>query len=94
MKTEFPRCPTYSGGDVSYTYQAEDRGKFPNLRKFSSISCAWLAYDSSSVQQLDTWEIQPFFQWITLANPNYASMTLCEWCRWIPGECRGIAWGL
>jgi len=30
-------CPTYSGGDVSYTYQAEGRVKFPHLRKFSSI---------------------------------------------------------
>jgi len=37
-------CPTYSGGDVSYSYQAEDRAKFPNLRKFSSISCTWLVY--------------------------------------------------
>jgi len=54
-------CPTYSGGDVSYSYQAEDRAKFPNLRKFSSISCTSLVYDSSSLQQVDTWEIQLSF---------------------------------
>jgi len=39
MKIEYLMRPNYSGGDVSFTYQAEDRAKFPNLRKFGSILC-------------------------------------------------------
>ena len=33
MKTLIPICPTYSGGDVSYTYQAEDRAKSSDFKK-------------------------------------------------------------
>jgi len=33
MKTLIPICPTYSGGDVSYTYQAEDRAKSSDFKE-------------------------------------------------------------
>ena len=43
MKTLIPICPTYSGGDVSYTYPAEDRAKSSDfkeiLNQFYSYPC-------------------------------------------------------